>query len=125
MYKVAQLFKVPPVYAFVLLCALLLCGLAAQAARDFPPNARRGTITEHQYPNYRIDSSNYRISAGGRIYNRDNLIIMPASFEGKAEVMYRLDMNGDLSAIWLLTREEAALYPKPVVTQTQKDSGGR
>jgi len=86
----------------------------AEAVRDFPQQARRGTITSHQYPHYRIGSTTYRIAPGGRIYNEQNLIIMPASLpNGKAEVMYRLDMQGDLSAIWLLTREEAAVIAKP------------
>jgi hypothetical protein len=49
---------------------------------------------------------------------------MPASFYGKAEVMYRLDNRGELSVIWLLTREEAALYAKPLPPSFPK-SGGR
>jgi len=117
--------KVVPAYIVVLLFASLLCGSVAEAARNFPQNARRGTITEHQYPHYKIDSSMYRIAAGGRIYNQHNLIIMPASFYGKAEVMYRLDINGQLSAIWLLTREEAALHPNPNAPELPAESGGR
>ena len=90
----------------------------AQAVRDFPQQARRGTITSHQYPHYRIGSTTYRIAPGGRIYNQQNLIIMPVSLpQQKTEVMYRLDIKGELSAIWLLTREEAALIPKPGSSQ--------
>lgn len=41
------------------------------------------------------------------------MIIMPASLQKpKAEVMYRLDFRGELSAIWLLTPEEAVRIPK-------------
>jgi len=125
MYKLVPMHKVVPAYIVVLLFASLLCGSVAEAARNFPQNARRGTITEHQYPHYKIDSSMYRIAAGGRIYNQHNLIIMPASFYGKAEVMYRLDINGQLSAIWLLTREEAALHPNPNAPELPAESGGR
>lgn len=125
MYKLVPMHKVAPAYIVVLLFASLLCGSAAEAARNFPQNARRGTITEHQYPHYKIDSSIYRIAAGGRIYNQHNLIIMPASFYGQAEVMYRLDINGQLSAIWLLTREEAALHPNPNAPELPAESGGR
>ena len=57
--------------------------------------------------------------------DKPDLIIMPASFYGKAEVMYRLDINGQLSAIWLLTREEAALHPKPAAPRTPEDAAGR
>jgi hypothetical protein len=119
------MYKVVPVYAIVLLLGLLLCGSDADAARDFPENARRGTITEHQYPFYKIGASTYRMAAGGRIYNQQNLIIMPASFYGKAEIMYRLDMRGELSAIWLLTGEEAARYKKPATIQPTEGAVGR
>jgi len=120
MYK-----KVAPAFGFVLLLLSLLCVSAVEAARNFPQNAMRGTITEQQYPHYKIDSSTYRMSAGGRIYNQHNLIIMPVSFNGQAEVMYRLDISGDLSAIWLLTREEAAMHPKPARPAPQEGSSGR
>jgi hypothetical protein len=42
------------------------------------------------------------------------MIIVPVSLpHRKTEVMYRLDTRGELFAIWVLTREEAALNPKP------------
>ncbi len=95
------------------LLASLLWMSPPSAARDFPQQAKRGTITAHQYPQYRIGSSTYRLAAGGRIYNEQNMIIMPASLQKpKAEVMYRLDFRGELSAIWLLTPEEAVRIPK-------------
>ena len=96
------------------LLASLLWIAPAGAVREFPQEAKRGTINSHQYPLYRIDGNSYRIAAGGRIYNEQNLIIMPVSLpKRKAEIMYRLDFRGELSAVWLLTREEAALNPKP------------
>jgi len=102
------------------LLASLLWIDTATAARDFPPGARRGTLVAHQYPQYQIGSVTYRMAAGGRIYNRQNLIIMPASLQQQsAEVVYRLDLSGQISAIWLLTPEEAALHPKST-TETQE-----
>jgi hypothetical protein len=81
--------------------------------REFPQDARRGTIESHEYPYYRIDKETYRMSAGGRIFNEQNLIIVPVSLpRGKAEIMYRLDTRGELFAIWLLTSDEAAMNPK-------------
>ncbi|UCH48618.1 MAG: hypothetical protein JSU95_02080 [Betaproteobacteria bacterium] len=95
------------------LFAWLLWLSPAQAARDFPQDARRGTLTAHEYPNYRIGTTTYRLAPGGRIFNEQNLIVMPASLpKKKAEIMYRLDYQGYLSEIWFLTREEAALNPK-------------
>ena len=95
------------------LLASLLWLSPLQAAREFPQQAQRGTLTSHQYPVYRIGSTNYRLAAGGRIFNQQNLIITPASLPKRsAEVMYRIDFRGELSSIWLLTQEEAALNPK-------------
>lgn len=99
--------------AFGLLALLLWLG-PVEAGREFPQDARRGTIKSHEYPYYRIDNRTYRLSAGGRIFNEHNIIIVPVSLpHRKTEVMYRLDTRGELFAIWVLTREEAALNPAP------------
>jgi hypothetical protein len=105
------------------LLASLLWLAPAEAVREFPQDALRGTIDSHEYPYYRIDKKTYRMSAGGRIFNEHNLIIVPVSLPGgKVEVMYRLDTRGELFAIWLLTREEAELNPKQSRTPA---TGGR
>ena len=98
----------------------LLAGLmwvpAVAFARDFPHDAKRATLQWHHYPQYRIGSTTYRLTTGGRIYNEQNLVIMPVSLQRqKAEVMYRTDTRGDLMTIWLLTPEEANRIPKPGV----------
>ena len=92
----------------------------AAIARDFPQDAKRATLNWHHYPQYRIGSTTYRLTTGGRIYNEQNLVIMPASLQQqRAEVMYRTDARGELSTIWLLTPEEARLIPKPGVKTKQ------
>ncbi len=84
------------------------------AAREFPQNAKRDEIKAHQYPYYKIGSQTYRLAPGGKIFNQHNMIIMPASLQLQtADVMYQLDMNGDLGRVWLLTPEEARQIPKP------------
>jgi hypothetical protein len=98
------------------LLAGLLWMAPAAFARDFPRDARRATLNWHHYPQYRIGSTTYHLAAGGHIFNEKNLIIMPASLQRQqVEVMYRTDGTGQLSAIWLLTPEEAVLIPKPGV----------
>lgn len=124
MYEVVRAYKKSPASFFMLLFGLLLCWPVAEAARNFPQNAQRGTITEHQYPLYKIGYATYRIAAGGRIIDQHNRIIMPASFYGQAEVMYRLDNRNELSVIWLLTPEEIALHPNPhTIVLPEKPSG--
>ena len=98
----------------VLLASLLalLCVTQTCAARDFPQQARRGDMQAYRYPLMKIGERVYRLSAGSFLYNQQNLIIMPASMNIQtAPVMYLLDTSGDLSRIWLLTREEAAQHP--------------
>ena len=96
-------------------CVMVLSSLIATPAaaldRFFPPHAYRGELKAHQYPNYKIGSRSYRMSAAGRIFNQQNLIIMPVSLQQQtAEIMYVVDINGQLSAMWLLTGEEAKKY---------------
>ena len=57
---------------------------------------------------------------GARIYNRQNLIIMPAAMPPRANVLFKLDTAGHLSGVWLLTAQEAARYKKP---STPLDAG--
>jgi hypothetical protein len=105
----------PAVHRLVAGALLLLALLpaSAHAFREFPPNAKRGLLQSHEYPYYKIGKTTYRLSAGGRIYNPQNLIVMQASLSAqKAEIIYQVDMNGQLSAIWLLTAAEAQRFPK-------------
>ena len=101
---------------FALLAAMLALACATQACaeRNFPEQARRGDLKAYQYPKMKIGDRIYRLAPGSRIFNQQNLIIMPASLQTQtAPVMYILDMGGDLSRIWLLTRDEAAQHPLP------------
>ena len=90
----------------------LVCATQAGAERVFPEKAKRGDMKAYAYPSMKIDDNIYRLSPGSRIFNQQNLIIMPASLQVQtAPVMYMLDMSGDLSRVWLLTGEEAARLP--------------
>ena len=92
---------------------LVLAGATqAIAERTFPEQAKRGDLKAYEYPSMKIGDNVYRLSPASRIFNQQNLIIMPASLQvQKAPVMYLLDMSGDLSRLWLLTGEEAARLP--------------
>jgi hypothetical protein len=90
----------------------LACATQGRAERNFPDQARRGNLTAYEYPSMKIGERNYRLAAGSRIFNQQNLIVMPASLQVQtAPVMYLLDIGGDLSSIWLLTDDEAARIP--------------
>ncbi len=94
---------------------LVLAGATqALAERTFPEMAKRGELKAYEYPEMKIGDNVYRLAPGSRIFNQQNLIIMPASLQVQtAPVMYMLDMRGELSRLWLLTGEEAARLPVP------------
>jgi hypothetical protein len=101
-------------FAFVAAMLALVCTTQACAERNFPEQAKRGEMKAYTYPSMRIGDNVYRLAAGSRIVNQQNLIIMPASLQiQSAPVMYILDTSGDLSRIWLLTDDEAARRPPP------------
>ena len=105
----------------VMVLSSLIAAPSAALDRFFPPHAYRGELKAHQYPNYKIGSRSYRMSAAGRIFNQQNLIIMPVSLQQQtAEIMYAVDINGQLSAIWLLTPEEAKKYKLSKVGAEEK-----
>jgi hypothetical protein len=99
------------VHCLIALCALG-CAASAMAERNFPQDAKRGEMKAFQYPYMKIGDKTLRMSAGSRIFNEQNFIIMPASLQKQAaQVMFSIDMGGELSEVWLLTAGEAKKYP--------------
>ena len=94
-------------------CALLMAGWLSLAAlafeRPFPANALRGKMTPGYFPDVSIDGKPRRLSPAARIFNRDNMIEMPAALRGSDIVVnYTVDFQGYIDRIWILTAEEAA-----------------
>jgi|WetSurMetagenome_2_1015567.scaffolds.fasta_scaffold699209_1 hypothetical protein len=87
---------------------------AGLAGRNFPENAKRGDLKALDYPQMKIGSQVYRLAPGGKIYDTMNMIVMPDPSKLRAgPILYTIDFNGHVSAVWLLTAEEAAQYPLP------------
>jgi len=106
----------------LLALALLIgfpAGDLAHAARNLPKDARYGRLAEFAHPYAKIGGKVLHMSPGAKIYNQQNLIILPAAMRAPANVLYRLDTSGELAGIWILTAQEAAAYergpfkPKP------------
>jgi hypothetical protein len=100
------------------LVALLALPEAAWSERQLPKDASFGEMTRFAYPLVTIGKRTFRMAPGGKIYDQQNLIIMPAAAPGRANVLFKLDTAGDLSGVWLLTAQEAARYRKPVTPGT-------
>src|SRR5262245_23353491 len=95
---------------------LALAPMAALAERHFPEQAKRGEMKAFQYPYIKIGDRKLHVSPSSRIFNEQNMIIMPVAVPRRnAPVMFTIDMNGDLGDIWLLSAEEAKARPLPVI----------
>lgn len=97
------------------LTAGLLALLATSAfalERPFPAVAKRGTLNLGAFPEIVLNGQSRRMSAAGRIYNRQNLIQMPASVTGSNLVVnYTEDFQGNVDRVWILNEQEAAQSP--------------
>src|SRR5262245_14421855 len=84
--------------------------IAAQltAIRTLPEDAKRGHITHLQGNYVSLDGKPIRLAPGGQIRGQTNMIILPMALPPDSLVKYKLDQNGDISAAWILTTEEAA-----------------
>jgi len=98
------------VASVVLGVALSLGGTAAVAARALPSDATFAAEAEFRYPYVMVNKQVLRLAVGARIYNERNLIVMPATMPEKANVLFKTDINGDISRVWILTDDEAQTY---------------
>ncbi len=80
------------------------------AARTLPGDAEFAKAAEFSYPYVKAGKRTLRLAASARIYNERNLIIMPATMPAKASVLFKIDINGQIARVWLLTDEEAKAY---------------
>ena len=101
----------------IFLLTLVLLGLScvqmAHAARTFPPDAVAGQVKDYAYPMVQLDDHAYRLAPGALIYDGFNRIIAPNHLPQGAKVLYRIDGQGQVSKMWLLTPEEAAAISQP------------
>ena len=97
----------------LLLSTTVLSAIAFE--RPFPDTAKRGTMAPAAYPTIVIDGATKRLTAGGRIWNTDNLIQMPATIRsGNYVVNYTETLQGEIDRIWILNPQEAE---KPAPSQ--------
>jgi hypothetical protein len=83
--------------------------------RPFPATAKRGTMSPAPHPTIIMDGATRRLTAGGRIWNTDNLIQMPATLRnGEYVVNYTETLQGEIDRIWILNPQEAE---KPAPSQ--------
>ena len=82
----------------------------AQVQRLLPANGKLGELVgqQHQHPVVQIDRKLLRLAPGGVILDRDNRFILPVYLPARAEVLYVVDSQGEVSRIVILTPQELA-----------------
>jgi len=80
----------------------------AQLPRQFPANAKLGEMVGQQqlFPLIEIDKKVMRLAPGGRVIDENNRVILHAYLPQQAHVLYVVDMNGDLSRVFILRPDE-------------------
>ena len=80
----------------------------AQIFRQLPANGRLGVLTGQQqpFPLLQIGDQVVRLAPGGRIFDENNRIIVHGSLPPSATVWFVVDMNGDISRVYILRADE-------------------
>jgi hypothetical protein len=55
-----------------------------------------------------LDGRQHQLAPGAQIRDASNQVILPAALPAGTRVKYRLDADGKIFQIWVLTSEEAA-----------------
>ena len=95
--------------AIVLALALAFAtSVHAQLARQFPPDAKLAELVgqKQPFPLLELDDKVLRLAPGGRVIDEHNRVILHSYLPKQAHVLYVLDMNGDVSRVYLLRPDE-------------------
>lgn len=94
---------------------LLAAGIAHAQLRTLPANAKRVTVGQQKYPLPYVNfgGKQFKLAPGGVIYDQNNRYILHEALPPGADVIYTLDMNGDVGRIYILTPHEQAQIKKP------------
>jgi hypothetical protein len=96
--------------ALAIVLALFSYTFIVLAGRTLPPDATFAKAVAFNYPTLQIGDKTLRLAVGSRIYDANNRILMPVSAPAQANVVYKTDMNGEVSLVWILTDEETQAY---------------
>jgi len=91
---------------FLLLLASLAIPAVAQL-RTIPRDAQLAEIRHVQANIVELNGRQLQLAPGAQIRDASNRIMMPTAVPAGALVKYRLDDNGQVREVWILSREEA------------------
>jgi hypothetical protein len=77
--------------------------------RALPANAKRATVGEPKVlPYVELGGKVVRLAPGGVIYDQNNRTIVHGALPADADVVFTIDMHGDVARIYILTPQEQA-----------------
>lgn len=83
-------------------------GQVAAQVRPFPAGTKVGELLMGYFPEGTIDGKAVRFAPGTRFLNADNSGVMPSTLQQLVVVRYRLDAQGQVDRVWILSRDEVA-----------------
>ena len=93
----------------MLLLAFLVCATPAWAQRALPADAKRAqTGAQQMLPLVQLGKETRRLAPGAVIIDTNNRSVTHGQLPPGAEVLYRLDRNGEIARIIILTPQEQA-----------------
>ena len=101
------------------LAAAFATSVHAQFPRQFPPEAKLAELVgqKQPYPLLELDDKVLRLAPGGRVMDEHNRVVLHSYLPKHAHVLYVLDMNGDVSRVYILRPDELKAQqlrePKP------------
>jgi hypothetical protein len=92
-----------------LAAVLILClaALAHAQLRTLPADARLGKIRHVQEMVVQIDGKQARLAPGAKVRDTHNRILVPVAIPAGSLIKYTLNAQGEVSAVWILTPQEA------------------
>jgi hypothetical protein len=92
-----------------LAAALIFClaALAHAQLRTLPAHAKPGQIRHLQEMVVQIDGKQARLARGAQVRDAHNRILVPAAIPAGSLIKYTLNAQGEVSAVWILSAQEA------------------
>ncbi len=78
--------------------------------RSFPQRSLRGELIVTAAPEVRVNGKTTRLSAGSKIRNEGNMIVMATTVTNQRLVVnYTFDLAGQIQDVWILSANERSL----------------
>jgi hypothetical protein len=91
----------------VLLVMVCLAPPAHAQLRSMPAHAKLGKILHLQEMVVLIDGERAVLARGAQVRDAHNRILVPAAIPPGSLIRYTLNAQGEVAAVWILTRQEA------------------